>query len=120
MNAPSAPLVVSAAVKRDSAKYNVIKAFIGFYYSDAGQQIMVKDAQTPVTTYQPTGAAASTPVFASVLKAISQPGWTSPQAQPDLVVSAETANAMYESIYGVMEGVSSPSKALSTVQDTLK
>ena len=51
-----------------------------------GQQILVDNAQTPVTTYQPTGAAVQKPVFASILAALHAPGWTSPSAQPDLVV----------------------------------
>jgi raffinose/stachyose/melibiose transport system substrate-binding protein len=120
MNAPSAPLVVSAKVKSDPAKYAAVKAFIRFYYGNAGQQILVNNAQTPVTKYRPTGPATKAPVFASVLKTLATPGWTSPQAQPDLVVSAATSNAMYDSLYGVMEGVLSPSQALQTVQQTIK
>ena len=116
MAAPSAPFVVSAKVKKDPALYDAIKQFIGFYYSPAGQQILVNNAQAPVTKYKPQGKAAKQPVFASVLKMMQTPGWTAPQAQPDLVVSAATANAMYDSMYGVMEGVLSPSDALKMVQ----
>ncbi len=29
-----------------------MKEFIGFYYSSAGQQILVNNLQTPVTKYQ--------------------------------------------------------------------
>lgn len=120
MNAPSAPLVVSAAVQKNTAKYNVVKSFIQFYYSDEGQKLLVKNAQTPVTTYSPTPAETSSPVFAAVLAEINKPGWSSPAAQPDLVVSAETSNAMYQSLYGLMEGVLSPDKALKLVQQTIK
>ncbi len=119
MNAPSAPLVFSAKDKDNPELYAAIKDFIGFYYSPAGQQILVNNAQTPVTTYKPHGNAVKQPVFASVLAEINQPGWTSPQAQPDLVVSSTTANAMYNSIYGIMEGVYSPTAALKSVQATL-
>jgi raffinose/stachyose/melibiose transport system substrate-binding protein len=55
MNAPSAPLVVSAADSPGTARYTAVKEFIGFYYSSAGQQILVNNLQTPVTKYQPTG-----------------------------------------------------------------
>jgi raffinose/stachyose/melibiose transport system substrate-binding protein len=120
MNAPSAPFVVSAAVGKDAKKLDAVTKFIQFYYSDAGQQILVDNAQTPVTNYKPTGAAVQKPVFASVVAALRAPGWTSPTAQPDLVVSAAASNAMYESIYGVMEGVLSPAKALSMVAPTIK
>jgi raffinose/stachyose/melibiose transport system substrate-binding protein len=120
MNAPSAPFVVSAAVGKNSKKLDAITKFIQFYYSDAGQQLLVDNAQTPVTTYQPTGAAAQQPVFASIVAALHAPGWSSPTNQPDLVVSAAASNAMYESLYGVMEGVVSPGKALSMVAPTIK
>jgi raffinose/stachyose/melibiose transport system substrate-binding protein len=120
MNAPSAPLVVSSAVKKNSKKLDAVTKFLQFYYSDQGQQILVDNAQTPVTTYQPTGAAVQKPVFASVLTALHAPGWTSPTAQPDLVVSAAASNAIYESLYGVMEGALSPAKALSMVAPTIK
>lgn len=120
MNAPSAPFVVSAKVKKDPKKYAAVKAFIGFYYSDEGQQLMVKNAQPPVTTYSPADGAEQETVFGAVLKEVSKPGWTSPQAQPDLVVSAETASAMYDSIYGVMQRALSPKDALKLVQKTIK
>jgi len=120
MNAPSAPFVVSSAVSKDSKRLDAITKFIQFYYSDAGQQILVDNAQTPVTNYQPTGAAASQPVFASIVAALHAQGWTSPTNQPDLVVSAAASNNMYESLYGVMENVLTTSKALSMVAPSIK
>jgi raffinose/stachyose/melibiose transport system substrate-binding protein len=120
MNAPSAPLVVSSALSKDSAKLTAVTEFLQFYYSDAGQQLLVDNAQTPVTTYQPTGAAVQQPVYASVIAALSAPGWTSPLNQPDLTVSAAASNAIYDSIYGVMEGVISPQAALNSVAPTIK
>ncbi|MEV6207331.1 extracellular solute-binding protein [Kitasatospora sp. NPDC051914] len=120
MNAPSAPLVVSAKVKKDKKKYEAVKAFISFYYSDEGQQIMADNAQPPVTTYKPTVDAAKNPVFADVLAATTKPGWSSPQAQPDLVVSAETASAMYDSLYGVMSRSLSPKDAVQLVHRSFK
>src|SRR4051812_14957647 len=41
MNAPSAPLVVSAEVKKSKSKLDAVTKFLQFYYSDAGQQILV-------------------------------------------------------------------------------
>lgn len=120
MNAPSAPFVVSAAVEKDPKKYAAVKAFLHFYYGDEGQQILVDNAQPPVTTYEPSVDAAKDPVFSNVLKEAAKPGWTSPKAQPDLVVPAETASAMYDSFYGVMSGALSPREAVERVQRTLK
>ncbi|MGW0817292.1 ABC transporter substrate-binding protein [Streptomyces viridiviolaceus] len=120
MNVPSAPFVVSAEVKEDKEKYAAVKAFIQFYYSDAGQQILVDNAQPPVTTYEPDVDTAKNPVFAAVLAEAAKPGWKSPEAQPDLVVSAATASAMYDSFYGVMGGSLSPEEAARNVQKTIK
>ncbi|GGN79864.1 hypothetical protein GCM10011579_064810 [Streptomyces albiflavescens] len=120
MNVPSAPFVVSAKVKKDKKKYAAVKAFIQFYYSDAGQKILVDNAQPPVTTYKPDVDTASDPVFAAVLAAAAKPGWKSPEAQPDLVVSAATASAMYDSFYGVMGGSLSPEEAVRSVEKTIK
>ncbi len=119
MNVASAPLVVSAAVKKNKDKYNAVKAFFQYYYSDEAQQILVKNALTPITTYKPTVDANTQPAFASVLSALSAPGWSSPTNQPDLVVSTRTAQAMYQSLYGLMEGVTSPSAALKIVQQSI-
>ncbi|MET9013882.1 extracellular solute-binding protein [Streptomyces olivaceoviridis] len=120
MDVPSAPFVVSAKVKEDKKKYAAVKAFIQFYYSDAGQKILVDNAQPPVTTYKPEVDTTKASVFAAVLAEASKPGWTSPRAQPDLVVSAATASAMYDSFYGVMGGTLSPEEAVKNVQKTIK
>jgi raffinose/stachyose/melibiose transport system substrate-binding protein len=120
MNVASAPFAASAAVKKDTAKYNAVKAFFQFYSSDAAQQIFVKNALTPITTYKATVDAATHPAFSAVLNALTQPGWSSPTNQPDLVVSAQTSQAMYQSIYGVIEGALSPSAALKVVASTFK
>jgi raffinose/stachyose/melibiose transport system substrate-binding protein len=119
MNVASAPLVASAEVKKDTAKYNAVKAFFQFYYSDAGQQNLVKNALTPITTYKASVDETKQPAFASVLAALTAPGWSSPTNQPDLVISTRAAQAMYQSFYGVMEGVTSPSAATKIVQDSL-
>lgn len=120
MQVPSAPFVVSAKVKSDPAKYSAVEKFLGFYYSDAAAAIMVKDGQPPVTTAQPAVDATKNSVFATVLAQAKDPGYTSPPNQPDLVLSATSSAALYQAIYGVMEGVYSPSQALDLVQQSLK
>jgi raffinose/stachyose/melibiose transport system substrate-binding protein len=116
MDAAEAPLVVSGKVKSDPALYNAVKEFFAFYYSNEGQQLMVNNAIVPDTNYLPPINAAKQPVFADILTALHDPGWVSPEAQPDLIVSAATANAMYDSMYGLIEGVYTPTQALEVVQ----
>jgi raffinose/stachyose/melibiose transport system substrate-binding protein len=120
MNAPSAPLVAAAGVKKDPKKYEAVKKFLQFYYSDEGQQILVENAQPPVTTYVPAVDRTKSPVFWAVLEEAARPELSSPAAQPDLVVPADTANAMYDSFYGVMSGAMEPEEAVQLVQRTLK
>lgn len=120
MDVPSAPLAFSGEDQKDPARYQAVKDFISFYYGPEGQQIFVKTKEIPVTKYTPPPGLVTGPVYKSILDEIHMPGWTSPSDQPDLVVSAQTATAMDNSLYGVMEGVYSPADALKSVQTTIK
>jgi raffinose/stachyose/melibiose transport system substrate-binding protein len=120
MDVPSAPLAFNGEDQKNPARYQALKDFIGFYYGPQGQKIFVKTKEIPVTKYVPPVGTTTGPVYKSILNEIHMPGWTSPSDQPDLVVSAQTASAMDNSLYGVMEGVYSPSAALKSVQETIK
>ncbi|MCB0907426.1 MAG: carbohydrate ABC transporter substrate-binding protein [Nocardioidaceae bacterium] len=117
MNVPSAPFAVSSKVGEDDAKLEAVKKFLDFYYSDEGQQILVDNGQPPVTTYDPDIPAEST-VFQSVIDVAQK--LPSPPAQPDLQVEEPVANAMYDSIYGVIQKQLPPEKALDLVQQALE
>jgi raffinose/stachyose/melibiose transport system substrate-binding protein len=119
MNVASAPFAVSAQVKNDQSKYNAVEKFLGFYYSDTGQQLLADNGQEPVTTYKPQVDATKDSVFKTVLDAASQPGLVSPATQPDLAVPTAVANAMYDSIYGVIEGQLTPKQAVDLVQTAI-
>jgi raffinose/stachyose/melibiose transport system substrate-binding protein len=49
----------------------------------------------------------------------ADPALSSPQTQPDLVVSTAVASAMYDSIYGVIQDQLSPDEAVELVQKAL-
>ena len=114
MNVPSAPFAVAAKVASDDAKLDAVERFFAYYYSDEAQQVLVDNGQPPVTLYEPQIDATKSSVFASVLDAAN--GVESPSAQPDLVVPEPVASAMYDSIYGVIQGQLSPTEALQLVQ----
>lgn len=116
INVPSAPYAVAATVKKDSAKYDAVKKFLGFYYSKAGQQIQVDYGLTPSTNLPLTIDKSKSPTFDEVVAAANAEGYVSPSAQPDLVVPTAVANAMYDSIYGVVQGATTPDAALEQVQ----
>ncbi|MDQ4502870.1 extracellular solute-binding protein [Sinomonas sp. ASV322] len=120
MNVASAPLVVSAKVSKDNAKLAAVKKFLAFYYGDAAQQLLVDNGQPPVTTYKPKVDATAQSALKSALDAATQSGVTSPESQPDLLVSTTVANAMYDSIYGVIQNQLSPKQAVALVQQAIQ
>ncbi len=119
MNVASAPFAVSAQLKNNQTKYAAVEKFLGFYYSNAGQQLLADNGQTPVTDYKPQIDVSKNSVFKTVVDAATQPGLISPATQPDLVVSTAVANAMYDSMYGVIEGQMSPKQAVDLVQTAI-
>ena len=119
MNVASAPFAVSAKVKDDPAKLAAVKKFLAFYYGDQAQQTLVDNGQPPVTTYQAKVDPTKQSALKSALDAATAPGVTSPKTQPDLVVKTPVANAMYDSIYGVIQGQLTPKAALQLVQKAL-
>lgn len=119
MDVASAPLVVSAKAGADPAKLAAIKKFLAFYYGEKGQQILVDNGQPPVTTYQAKVDASKQSVLKVALDAATAPGVASPKSQPDLLVPTQVANAMYDSIYGVIQNQLKPKDALDLVQKAL-
>ena len=120
MNVASAPLAVSAKVSNDNAKLDAVKKFIAFYYGDQAQQLLVDNGQPPVTTYAPKVDQASQGALKAALDAAKAPGVTSPQSQPDLLVPTTVANAMYDSIYGVIQNQLTPQQAVDLVQSAIQ
>ncbi|WP_200952629.1 ABC transporter substrate-binding protein [Agromyces sp. Soil535] len=119
MNVASAPFAVSATVAADEQKLEAVKKFLSFYYSDEAQQIIVDNGQPPVTTYEPVVDAQAQSALKAALDASTAEGVTSPQSQPDLLVPTPVANAMYDSIYGVIQNQLTPEQALELVQKAL-
>jgi raffinose/stachyose/melibiose transport system substrate-binding protein len=119
MNVASAPFAVSHKVGDDKAKLAAVTKFLSFYYSDKAQQILVDNGQPPVTTYQAQLDATKQSALKAALDATKADGVTSPQSQPDLLVPTPVANAMYDSIYGVIQGQLTPQAALDLVQKAL-
>lgn len=119
MNVASAPLVVSAKVGEDEKKLAAVKKLIAFYYSDAAQQLLVDNGQPPVTTYTPKVDATTQSALKAALDAAGAEGVSSPQSQPDLLVPTAVANAMYDSIYGVIQKQLTPDQAVQLVQTAI-
>jgi raffinose/stachyose/melibiose transport system substrate-binding protein len=119
MNVASAPFAVDHKVADDKSKLDAVKKFLAFYYSDEAQQILVDNGQPPVTTYMADVDRDAQSALAAALEAATVDGVTSPQSQPDLLVPTPVASAMYDSIYGVIQGQLTPEAALELVQKAL-
>jgi raffinose/stachyose/melibiose transport system substrate-binding protein len=119
MNVASAPLAVSAKVADDDAKLAAVSDFIEFYYSDEAQQLLVDNGQPPVTNYVPTLDETTQSALKAALDATTADEVSSPQTQPDLVVSTAVASAMYDSIYGVIQDQLTPQAAVELVQKAI-
>ena len=116
MNVASAPFAVDHKVANDKNKLDAVTKFLAFYYGDEAQQILVDNGQPPVTTYEAQVDPAKQNALKAALDATKADGVTSPQSQPDLLVPTPVANAMYDSIYGVIQGQLTPQAALELVQ----
>ena len=119
MNVASAPFALDHRLANDSKKLDAAKKFLAFYYSDEAQQILVDNGQPPVTTYEAQVDPDKQSALKAALDAAAADGVTSPQSQPDLLVPTPVANAMYDSIYGVIQGQLTPEAALDLVQKAL-
>ncbi len=119
MNVASAPLTVAASVADDQAKLDAVTKFIEFYYSDEAQQLLVDNGQPPVTTYVAQLDESTQSALKAALDATLADGVTSPETQPDLIVSTAVASAMYDSIYGVIQNQLTPQQAVELVQKAI-
>lgn len=117
---PSAPIVVNANVEENEAKNQAVQRFLAFYYGTEGNQVMVDNQIPAMTDLEVEVDASEHPVFASVMEQVLSPDYVSQPAQPDLVVSEAIGNAMYDSIYGVMNGTYDPAAAAAIVQDAIE
>lgn len=115
----SAPIVVNANVADDDVKLDAVQRFLAFYYGQEGIQIMVDNLIPPMTTGEVEVDPAANPVFARIMEQVNSTDFTSQEAQPDLVVSEAIANAMYDSIYGVINGTYTPQQAVDAVQKAI-
>lgn len=111
----AAPLVASAAVKKDAAKYDAVTKFFQFFYGQEGAAIMAENEAPPVVKFTGKVDKEKYPVYAAVIDQMNLPGWERPAAQPDLVVSEAVASALNDSIYGVINGIFKPAEALDLI-----
>jgi raffinose/stachyose/melibiose transport system substrate-binding protein len=118
IKAPGGPYVVSAKAAKDPDKMKVIMDFFEFFYGPEGTKIIVEDNQIlPTTKYDGKVDPEKYPVFAAMLEAMNDDFTGVPE--PFAALPTATGQALFDSIYGVINGIYTPQEAAKLVEDTL-
>jgi ABC-type sugar transport system, periplasmic component len=118
IKAPGGPYCVSAESAKDPDKMKAIMDFWQFFYGPEGTKIVAEDNMIlPTSKYNGTIDKEKTPVFATMLEAMNNSviGVKEPFAQ----LPTATGQALFDSIYGVINKTYTPEQAAKYVEDTL-
>lgn len=118
MKVPSAPIVVSAAVAEDETTKEAVYEFLKFYYGEDAAEISYEGSIFPATNYSDVAATDTQYSMNAMLEALAA-GWESPEAAPDLTVGSAVQEALYNSMFGVMQGTYEPAEALDKIDEAL-
>ncbi len=118
MKVPSAPIVVNAEVADNDAMKEAVYEFLKFYYGEEAAEISYEGSIFPATNYSDVSATESQYSMNAMLEALGT-GWTTPQSAPDLTVTSAVQEALYNSMFGVMQGTYEPSEALDKMDEAL-
>lgn len=118
MKVPSAPIMVSSEVADDPAIQEAVYAFLAYYYSEEAAGISYEGSIFPATNY--SGVAASETQYAmnQMIDALAS-GWAVPEAAPDQTLTPSVQEALYDGLFGVMQGVYTPEQALDNMDSAL-
>ncbi|XID93913.1 ABC transporter substrate-binding protein [Paenibacillaceae bacterium WGS1546] len=110
---------VSAKVANDPEKLDAIMKFFEFYYGDPGTKIIAeKTFNLPTTKYTGTIDADTHPVLAELLTALNDEEWKSSK-EPFSYLATHVGNSLFDSIWGVINGVYTPEQAAQVVKDAM-
>lgn len=109
---------VSAKAAKDPDKLSAIIKFFAYYYGDEGTSIIVNTNQLPTTKFSGKIDQNTHPVFATMVKALNDNTWKSAK-EPFSSLSTNVGNKLFESIWGVINGVYTPKQAAQVVEDAM-
>ncbi len=118
MKVPSAPVGVSAKVADDEKLKEGVYEFLKFYYGEEAAKLSYEGSIFPATNYEGASASDSQYSMNTMIEALGN-GWGSPQAAPDLTVSSAVQEALYDGIFGVLQGTYQPAEALDKLDEAL-
>ena len=97
----------------DKAK-EAVYAFLKYYYGEEAAKISYEGSVFPATNYDGIAATDSQYAMNAMITALGN-GWKTPKAAPDQTVTPAVQEAMYDAIFGVMQGTYSPKDALKNM-----
>ena len=97
----------------DKAK-EAVYAFLKYYYGEEAAKISYEGSVFPATNYDGIAATDSQYAMNAMITALGN-GWETPKAAPDQTVTPAVQEAMYDAIFGVMQGTYSPKDALKNM-----
>ncbi len=119
MKVPSAPIGVSAAIADHENLKEGVYEFLKFYYGEEAAKISYEGSIFPATSYEGVTASDSQYSMNTMIEALAN-GWESPEAAPDLTVSSAVQEALYDGIFGVLQGTYQPAEALDKIDAALE
>lgn len=118
MKVPSAPIGISAAVADDENLKQGVYEFLKFYYGEEAAKISYEGSIFPAASYEGMAASDSQYSMNAVIDALAN-GWGSPEASPALTVPSAVQEALFDGIFGVLQGTYQPAEALDKMDAAL-
>lgn len=119
MRVPANPIVVNKAVGDDAAMKTGVYEFLKFYYGEQAAKMSYAKSTFPATNYPGLKATSNQYAMNEMLKALGK-NWPSPASAPDLTLDAASQQALYDAIFGVIQGTYTPSAGLSKIDQAWK
>lgn len=111
MRVPSAPIAVSAKVADNEEIKQATFAFLKFYYSKEAASLSYANSMFPATSYKGLAPASNNYSMKAMVDALAN-GYSSPAQAPDLTVPSAVQQALYDSLFGVMQKSYTPQQAV--------
>lgn len=119
MKVPSAPIVVNAEVAEGEEVQEAVFEFLKFYYSKEAAELSYEGSIFPATNYEGMSATDTQYAMNAMLDTLAS-GWDSPSTAPDLTVTSAVQEALYNSLFGVMQETYTPEEALDLMDEALE
>lgn len=119
MRVPANPIVVNKSVGDNEAMKTGVYDFLKFYYGETAAKLSYAKSTFPATNYEGLKATGNQYAMNEMLKALNK-NWPSPSSAPDLTLGAASQQALYDAIFGVIQGTYTPASGLDKIDQAWK